>query len=188
MALVMVLLLAGAGCSPLRRGPLPPLQERPGTPPPRQRGFPPPPSSAPGDAPWESVDRSLPPRDLVCELARSFQGVPYRYGGTTPDGFDCSGLVCYVYAEAGIELPRTARQQSRAGRRVRRSGLLPGDLVFFRTHGDGVSHVGIYVGRGLFVHAPSTGKTVRTDSLDDPWWSRRFVTGRRVIGERSAGR
>ncbi len=116
--------------------------------------------------------------------AISLVGTPYRWGGNTPrGGFDCSGLVDYVFrTEAGIDLPRTSREMSRLpDPRVGAARLLPGDLVFFRTEGGGVSHVGIYVGKGRFVHAPETGGTVRLDHLDNPYWRRHFLYGKRVL-------
>lgn len=111
----------------------------------------------------------------------SMIGKPYRWGGADPAaGFDCSGLVHYVYRDAfGIKLPRTARQMSRTGDRIRKSGLLPGDLVFFNTAGRRFSHVGIYVGNGRFVHSPSRGKTIRLARLDNRYWSSRFNGARR---------
>ena len=116
--------------------------------------------------------------------AISLVGTPYRWGGNTPGGgFDCSGLVDYVFrTEAGLRLPRTSREMSRLpDPRVDQAQLLPGDLVFFQTEGSGVSHVGIYVGRGRFVHAPDTGGTVRLDALDNPYWRRHFLYGKRVL-------
>lgn len=114
--------------------------------------------------------------------AISLVGTPYRYGGNTPQGgFDCSGLVGYVYRQgAGLNLPRTTAQISRAeAKRVRWGQLVSGDLVLF---GSGkVTHIGIYVGDGRFVHAPSTGGTVRLDRLTDAYWIKRFQGGRRLL-------
>ncbi len=109
-------------------------------------------------------------------------GTPYRHGGNTPEGgFDCSGLVGYVFREAaGVGLPRTTQGLSQhAVPRVDRKHLRPGDLVFFGTRR--VSHVGIYVGEGRFVHAPSHGGTVRMDALDGPYWRDQYLQARRIL-------
>jgi len=107
--------------------------------------------------------------------AESRIGTPYRYGGSGPDAFDCSGLVAYAYGQAGVPLPRTAAQQYALARPLPRAELRPGDLVFFRWSGREVSHVGIYAGDGQFVHAPQTGGQVRTANLDDEWYRERYV-------------
>jgi cell wall-associated NlpC family hydrolase len=107
--------------------------------------------------------------------AQSRIGAAYRYGGSGPDAFDCSGLVAYAYQQAGVSMPRTAAQQYALARPVPRPELRPGDLVFFRLSGREVSHVGIYAGDGQFVHAPQTGGLVRTASLDDEWYRERYA-------------
>jgi len=107
--------------------------------------------------------------------AESRIGTPYRYGGSGPDAFDCSGLVAYAYQQAGVTVPRTAAQQYAVARTVPRRDLRPGDLVFFRLSGREVSHVGIYAGDGQFVHAPQTGGQVRTANLDDEWYRERYA-------------
>lgn len=109
-------------------------------------------------------------------------GTPYRYGGNTPaGGFDCSGLVGFVYRDAaGLQLPRTtAELMALRARHIARDDLQPGDLVLFTPGGSG--HVGIYVGEGRFVHAPSTGGTVRMDHLDASYWARSYAGARRVL-------
>jgi cell wall-associated NlpC family hydrolase len=109
-------------------------------------------------------------------------GVPYRYGGNTPaGGFDCSGLIVYVFNKSsGIKLPRTIQQMSNVGKGIGQQDPAPGDLVFFNTTGERYSHAGIYVGKGRFVHAPSAGGTVRLDRIDTPYWASRYTEARRV--------
>jgi cell wall-associated NlpC family hydrolase len=121
----------------------------------------------------------------VLQRALALLGTPYRWGGTGTDGFDCSGLVGYVFRNAlGIELPRVSRDLAKSGELVSdRSLLSPGDLVFFARHARGqVDHVGIYLGEGRFLHAPRTGKQVEVSSLDNAYWQARCVQGRRVAG------
>ena len=115
------------------------------------------------------------PGSAALLAAESRIGTPYRYGGSGPDAFDCSGLVAYAYQQAGVPLPRTAAQQYALARPVPRAELRPGDLVFFRWSGREVSHVGIYAGDGQFVHAPQTGGEVRTANLDDEWYRERYA-------------
>jgi cell wall-associated NlpC family hydrolase len=109
-------------------------------------------------------------------------GVPYVYGGNTPKGgFDCSGLIVYVYNKAaGIKLPRTIQLMSVRGRSIENQPPAPGDLVFFNTTGEKNSHAGIYVGQGRFVHAPSAGGTVRLEQIESPYWAARFTEARRL--------
>ncbi|GAB3743674.1 C40 family peptidase [Lysobacter olei] len=120
----------------------------------------------------------------VMARALALLGTPYRWGGTTPDaGFDCSGLVGYVFRNAlGIELPRVSRDMAKTGRAISdRAQLAAGDLVFFGRKGR-VDHVGIYVGEGRFVHAPSKGKDVTVSSMETGYWSGKFMEARRVDG------
>jgi murein DD-endopeptidase len=107
-------------------------------------------------------------------------GRPYRYGGSTPAGFDCSGLVQFSFRQAGVSLPRSTEDQLRTGNRVRISGVRRGDLLFFDEEGKKKSHVAIYLGDGRFVHAPSSGKRVRTDTLDSPYWRKHLSEARRI--------
>jgi cell wall-associated NlpC family hydrolase len=114
----------------------------------------------------------------IARDARDQVGVPYRYGGDEPRrGFDCSGLVAYVHAQEGIAVPRTAALQYAAARKVDRDDLQPGDLVFFRLVAGSrdVTHVGIYIGQGRFVHAPQSGRDVVEAKLDDPFYSERYA-------------
>jgi cell wall-associated NlpC family hydrolase len=121
--------------------------------------------------------------NAVLMRAISLVGTPYRYGGNTPaGGFDCSGLVNYVFRDMlDLRLPRTSRELAAwQGPRIPTDRLAAADLVFFGS-GGGVSHVGIYVGEGRFVHAPSTGGTVRLDRLDGPYWRDHYSGARRVL-------
>jgi cell wall-associated NlpC family hydrolase len=121
----------------------------------------------------------------VIQHALALLGTPYRWGGTGTDGFDCSGLVGYVFRSAlGIELPRVSRDMATSGQLISdRSKLSPGDLVFFGTHhGKRVDHVGIYVGDGRFLHAPRTGRDVTVSSLESGYWSDKYMEARRVAG------
>ncbi len=119
----------------------------------------------------------------VLMRALGLVGTPYRYGGNTPEsGFDCSGLVTYVYRDMlALNLPRTSRELAAIqGPKIATNRLTAGDLVFFGSKGN-VTHVGIYVGEGRFVHAPSTGGTVRLDHLDGPYWRNHYTGAKRVL-------
>lgn len=143
------------------------------------------PSPQPGYTPPVSSASYQGGAEDVLFRALGLVGTPYRYGGNTPEGgFDCSGLIGYVYRDAaGISLPRSTRELSAMRTPdVRRDALQSGDLVFFATNGGrAVSHAGIYVGEGRFVHAPSSGGTVRLDSLDNVYWQRVYLDAKRVI-------
>lgn len=121
---------------------------------------------------------SHPHRGLA--IARDMVGTPYRYGGTDPRGFDCSGLVYYSYRKASIAVPRTTAEQYRQSTRVKIAHLQPGDLIFFRISQNKLSHVGIYAGSGRFIHAPSGGKRVSYASLDNPYWEARVIGAGRL--------
>jgi cell wall-associated NlpC family hydrolase len=116
-------------------------------------------------------------RTELVRLARGQLGVPYAWGGADPRGFDCSGLVMYVYGALGVRLPHTAEQQFRYGAEVSRVELEPGDVVFF----DRLRHNGIYIGQGRFVHATQSGDVVRVSSLDERWFRTRWVGARRLL-------
>ena len=124
---------------------------------------------------------ATPPRALLAAFAMTLRDIRYRHGGRAPTtGFDCSGFVQYVFAHSlGVELPDDSASQFRAGTLVARNQLQTGDLVFFHTRGKNVSHVGIYLDNGRFIHSPSTGKRVRVDELSDHYWAKRYVGAKR---------
>lgn len=131
--------------------------------------------AGPGDLPASTADSAttLPAAAHAAQVARAMVGTPYRYGGATPNGFDCSGLVYFSYARAGLRVPRTSAALRRAARPVARHAMRRGDLLFF----DGLSktgHVGLYLGDDRFVHAPSSGKRVQTARLDQGFFASRL--------------
>jgi peptidoglycan DL-endopeptidase CwlO len=140
------------------------------------------PAPAPAPAPSSSSGGSsgsfAPPpatHSSVVSIALQYLGVPYVWGGASPSGFDCSGLTMYAYAKVGVYLPHNAAMQYGMGTPVSRSQLAPGDLVFF----SGLSHVGMYIGGGRFVHAPHTGDVVKISSLSEYWYAATYVGARR---------
>ncbi|MFP4285564.1 MAG: C40 family peptidase [Desulfovermiculus sp.] len=122
-------------------------------------------------------------RERLVQTAKDFIGLPYQWGGTrAEDGFDCSGLTMAVYRLNGLDLPRTSRQQYGAGTAISRNTLTKGDLVFFAPSASKkVSHVGVYTGNGRFIHAPGRGKTVRTSSLQSPYYQNSFAGARTYL-------
>ena len=116
----------------------------------------------------------------AADHALAMVGAPYRYGGVNPEGFDCSGLVHYSFSKAGLSLPRDTRSLRRVGVQIDLNDLAKGDLVFFDQEGKKSSHVGIYLGDGQFVHAPSTGGKVRADKIDLTYWRKHFTEARRI--------
>ena len=130
-------------------------------------------------APAEAAEEV--PAEVVLR-ALALVNAPYRYGGRTPAGFDCSGFVGYVFAETtGLTLPRRSEEIRRLGESLTADQLAAGDLVFFNTLGRPFSHVGIYVGDGRFVHAPARRGRVRVERIDDPYWTSRFNGARRFF-------
>ena len=130
-----------------------------------------------GQAKADADYRSAAAREALINV-----GIHYRYGGMSPkEGFDCSGLVAHVFERAwGVSLPRSTAEQRSIGHRVKRQKLEPGDLVFFNTRGRPYSHVGIYLGDGIFVHAPRRGAKVRLENMENSYWRARFDGARRL--------
>lgn len=126
------------------------------------------------------------PNKLIT-FARKLINIPYKFGGNSILGIDCSGYVKKVYGLLGVELPRTAREQFKEGEEIAFDDLSVGDLVFFRTYASFPSHVGIYLGNNLFIHASSRGKKVTIDSLETPYYFKRFIGGKRLLTEREHG-
>jgi cell wall-associated NlpC family hydrolase len=117
----------------------------------------------------------------ISDDARAMVGIPYRYGGNSPTtGFDCSGLVYYTYTQNGIPVPRTSQDQFRAARKIALREARAGDIVFFQDEAK-LSHVGIYVGDGLFVHAPASGRSVTIASLELPYYQQNLVAVGRLL-------
>ena len=140
------------------------------------------PSSPAPLAPLAPLAPSGPLAPLV-HTALDFLGVPYRNGGTDPSGFDCSGFVQYVFSRHGFVLPREVKDQFHVGREINLKDAQPGDLIFFETVSRGASHVGMIVGEGRFVHAPSSRGVVRVEAYVANYWSNRIVGARRVSPE-----
>jgi cell wall-associated NlpC family hydrolase len=132
--------------------------------------------AAPGSQPGSAETRGP-----IAKMALSMIGVPYRYGGSNPDeGFDCSGLVHYAYTSNGHVVPRTSQAQYHAARIITLTEAAEGDLLFFRDEAK-LSHVGIYLGDGEFVHAPSTGDTVRVARIDSPYYQTHLIAVGRLL-------
>jgi len=128
------------------------------------------------------VTRTVDGVEAAIERSLGYIGIPYRRGGSSPEtGFDCSGFVRHVFGQTlGLELPHNAKAISQRGEHINRTELKPGDLVFFNTMRRAFSHVGIYLGGNLFVHAPSAGGRVRIEDMTVRYWSHRFNGARRI--------
>lgn len=186
---VALLLALSAGACAAREGvprpfpgaPLPP-GARETTPPEPMTATPAPPVHA--TAPGVTVpDTAVPASDGLLDVvakALGYRGVPYRFGGSDPTGFDCSGFIQYVFKQVGTLLPREVVDQWRLGDTVNRDELRPGDLVFFETVARGASHVGLAIGNDQFVHAPSSNGVVRIERLATRYWAQRWVGARRL--------
>ena len=118
--------------------------------------------------------------EKAARTAQSMIGRPYKYRGDSPAGFDCSGLVRYCYLTTGMVVPHNTRELKNLSHSIGR-GMRKGDLLFFDERGKQYSHVGIYVGNNTFVHAPSSGRAVRQDSLQNPYWKEHFLDARRFM-------
>lgn len=127
-----------------------------------------------------AVSRDSTPAKRVIQFSLRFLGVPYRYGGVSASGFDCSGFTRHVFRVAGIELPRMADEQFELGRPIKYSSLQPGDMVFFTTYLPGPSHCGIYIGNGRFISATSS-RGIAIDPMDNSYWAPRYIGARRIL-------
>jgi cell wall-associated NlpC family hydrolase len=132
------------------------------------------------DMPTVSRDSSVAAARRIIQSSMQYLGVPYVFGGTTANGFDCSGFTRHVYRAVGVNLPRTADDQFEVGRPVAYSRLQPGDMVFFTTYASGASHSGIYIGDGKFISATSS-RGIAIDSMNSSYWGQRYIGARRVL-------
>ena len=148
-------------------------------------------TSAPGGLTFKKKGKSYKSLDIghqpvsgnvkeVLTSANTFTGVPYKFGGTTPAGFDCSGYIRYVFQKIGFDMPRQADEQYTVGKKVEKSNLQPGDLVFFETYEPGISHSGIYIGDGQFISATSSSGVAVAD-INDSYWGPRYRGAKRVL-------
>ncbi len=141
------------------------------------------PTVAAASGPPESPKAEASIKDRLLRVARGMLAVPYRFGGTTLWGLDCSGFVQKAFAFLDLDLPRTAREQFREGAKIAKADLSPGDLVFFRTYAEYPSHVGIYLGDNRFIHASAHDRKVTIDSLDTPYYVKRYLGAKRLLFE-----
>jgi cell wall-associated NlpC family hydrolase len=185
--IVVLAALAAAGCAssgavpkPFPGAPTPPARHAPDEPriaAPSPAGVP---EAAPGGAVIVPAPLDATPGALALASALDLRGVPYRNGGSDPSGFDCSGLVQWVFARNGRALPREVREQFLVGREIDSDEVRPGDLLFFDTGSNGASHVGIALDHETFVHAPRTNGVVRVERYTSNYWARRYLGARRV--------
>jgi cell wall-associated NlpC family hydrolase len=134
------------------------------------------------NVPGNSANAAAKPSgQAIVNEGKKYLGVPYRYGGTTPKGFDCSGFTSYTFKKKNVKIPRTAAEQYKKGKAVSKKNLKAGDLVFFKTTSKkSVSHVGIYIGNNKFIH--SAGKGVTIASINDPYyWKSRYAGAKRIL-------
>ena len=134
-----------------------------------------------GENPSNRNDSVSSKGEAVAELAKKFLGTPYRYGGSSPAGFDCSGFVYYIYKNMGVTLNRVAADQMTNGTWVPKNALQPGDIVGFANRSGYINHVGIYVGNGMMIHSPQTGEFVRYESIVTGNYANRLTCGRRIF-------
>lgn len=128
-----------------------------------------------------TIDQTVSPTvSTVVATAKKYLGVPYKFGGDTPKGFDCSGYLQYIFAQNGMKIPRTADEQYKIGTSLSQSQLKTGDLVFFTTYEKGPSHCGLYLGDSKFIHA-SSSKGIHIDELSDAYWKPRYIGAKRIL-------
>ena len=128
----------------------------------------------------ELNQKTSPAAAAIIRTAQKYTGTPYVFGGTTPKGFDCSGYLQYIFAQHGIKIPRAADEQYKIGTMIARNKLIAGDLVFFTTDTKEISHCGLYIGNGKFIHA-SSSKGVRIDELNNSYWKTRYAGAKRIL-------
>jgi len=130
--------------------------------------------------------QKMDPREQIVELSKKMIHFPYKFGGNGSFGLDCSAFVQKIYSLIGFELPRSAREQFNIGEAVDKDNLLKGDIVFFRTYASFPSHVGIYIGENLFIHASSIAKKVVIDSIESPYYLKRFIGAKRLLPQETS--